>query len=43
MFLNIYGEYISANEYGNVWDAKRAMPNAPITPSNVGAIFHFKH
>jgi hypothetical protein len=38
MFLNTYGEYISTNEYGSVLDAQRAMPNAPTTPSNVGAI-----
>ncbi len=38
IFLNTYGEYISTNEYGNVLDARGAMPNAPTTPSNVGAI-----
>ncbi len=38
MFLDTYGEYISTNEYGNVLDARGAMPNAPTTPSNVGAI-----
>jgi hypothetical protein len=37
-FLNTYGEYINTNEYGSVLDAQRAMPNAPTTPSNVGAI-----
>jgi hypothetical protein len=42
MFLNTYGEYINTNEYGNVLDARRAMPNAPTTLSNVGAIFFFK-
>jgi hypothetical protein len=42
MFLNTYGEYINTNEYGNVLDARRAMPNAPTTPSNVGAIFLFR-
>ncbi len=39
IFLNTYGEYISTNEYGNVLDAWGAMPIAPTTPSNVGAIF----
>jgi len=39
MFLDTYGKYINTNEYGNVLDAWRAMLNAPITPSNVGAIF----
>jgi hypothetical protein len=38
MFLDIYGEYISTNEYGNVLDAQRVMPNAPTTPNNVTAI-----
>ncbi len=38
MFLNTYGEYISTNEYGSVLDAWKAMPNAPTTPSIVGAI-----
>jgi len=38
MFLNTYGEYISTNEYGSVLDARRVMPNAPTTLSNVGAI-----
>ncbi len=38
VFLDTYGEYISTNEYGNVLDARGAMPNAPTTPSNVGAI-----
>jgi hypothetical protein len=42
MFLNTYGEYINTNEYGNVLDARRAMPNAPTTLSNVGAIFLFR-
>jgi hypothetical protein len=42
MFLNTFGEYINTNEYGNVLDARRAMPNAPTTLSNVGAIFFFK-
>jgi hypothetical protein len=41
VFLNIYGEYISTNENGSVLDAQGAMPNAPTTPSNVGAIFLF--
>jgi hypothetical protein len=31
MFLDTYGEYINTNEYGNVLDARRAMPNAPTT------------
>jgi hypothetical protein len=38
VFLDTYGEYIKTNEYGNVLDARRAMPNAPSTPSNVGVI-----
>jgi hypothetical protein len=38
VFLNTYGECISTNECGSVLDARRAMPNAPTTPSNVGAI-----
>ncbi len=38
MFLDTYGEYINTNEYGNVLDAQGAMPNAPTTLSNVGAI-----
>jgi hypothetical protein len=38
VFLDTYGEYISTNEYGSVLDARRAMPNAPTTLSNVGAI-----
>jgi hypothetical protein len=38
VFLDTYGEYISTNEYGSVLDAQGAMPNAPTTPSNVGAI-----
>jgi hypothetical protein len=42
MFLNTYGEYINTNEYGNVLDARRTMPNAPTTLSNVGAIFLFR-
>jgi hypothetical protein len=37
-----YGEYISRNEYGNVLDARGAMPNAPTTLSNVGAILFFR-
>ncbi len=36
--LDTYGEYISTNEYGNVLDAQRAMPNAPTILNNVGAI-----
>jgi hypothetical protein len=39
VFLDTYGEYISTNEYGNVLDAQGAMPNAPIIPNDVGAIF----
>ncbi len=42
MFLDTYGEYIDTNEYGNVLDARGAMPNAPTIPSNVGAILLFK-
>ncbi len=42
MFMDTYGEYISTNEYGNVLDAWGAMPNAPTTPSSVGAIFLFR-
>ncbi len=42
MFLDTYGEYISTNEYGSVLDARRVMPNAPTTPSNVGAILFFR-
>jgi hypothetical protein len=42
VFLDTYGEYISTNEYGSVLDARRAMPNAPTIPNNVGAIFFFK-
>ncbi len=38
VFLDTYGEYISTNEYGSVLDTWSAMPNAPTTPSNVGAI-----
>ncbi len=38
VFLDTYGEYINTNEYGNVLDAQRAMPNAPTIPNNVGAI-----
>jgi hypothetical protein len=38
MFLDTYGEYINTNEYESVLDTQRAMPNAPTTPSNVGAI-----
>jgi hypothetical protein len=38
MFLNTYGEYINTNEYESVLDAQGAMPNAPTTPNNVGAI-----
>jgi hypothetical protein len=38
MFLDTYGEYISTNEYGSVLGARGAMPNAPTTPNNVGAI-----
>jgi hypothetical protein len=40
VFLNTYWEYISTNDYGSVLNAQRAMPNAPTTPSNFGAIFH---
>jgi hypothetical protein len=32
------GEYIRTNEYGSVLYARKAMPNTPTTPSNVGAI-----
>ncbi len=39
MFLNTYGEYINTNEYGSMLDARKAMPNAPTTSSNVGVIF----
>ncbi len=39
MFLDTYGEYISTNEHGSVLDEWGAMPNAPTTPNNVGAIF----
>jgi hypothetical protein len=42
VFLDAYGECISTNstnEYGSVLDAQGAMPNAPTTLSNVGAIF----
>ncbi len=42
MFLKTYGEYINTNENGNVLDARGGMPNAPTTPSNVGAIFLFR-
>jgi len=42
VFLDTYGEYISINENGSVLDAQGAMPNAPTTLSNVGAIFFFK-
>jgi len=42
VFLDTYGEYISTNEYGSVLDARGAMPNAPTTPTNVGAILLFK-
>ncbi len=35
-----YWEYINTNEYGSVLNAQGAMPNAPTTPSNVGAILH---
>ncbi len=42
VFLDTYGEYINTNEYGSVLDARGAMPNAPTTLSNVGAIFLFK-
>jgi hypothetical protein len=38
MFLDTYGEYISTNEYGNVLDGQGAMPNAPTTLNDVGAI-----
>jgi hypothetical protein len=38
VFLDTYGECISTNEYGSVLDAQGAMPNAPTTPNNVGAI-----
>ncbi len=38
VFLDTYGGYISTNEYGRVLDAWGAMPNAPTTPNNVGAI-----
>ncbi len=38
VFLDTYGEYINTNEYGSVLDAQGAMPNAPTTLSNVGAI-----
>jgi hypothetical protein len=38
VFLSTYGEYIRTNEYGSVLDARRAMPNKPTIPSNVGAI-----
>jgi len=41
VFLNTYWEYITTNEYGNVLDARGAMPNAPTTPSNVGAMLFF--
>jgi hypothetical protein len=42
VFLNTYGKYINTNEYGSLLDARRAMPNAPTTSSNVSAIFLFK-
>jgi hypothetical protein len=42
VFLDTYGEYINTNENGSVLDARGAMPNAPTTPSNVGAIFLFR-
>jgi len=38
VFLDTYGEYINTNEYGSVLDARRAIPNAPTTSNNVGAI-----
>ncbi len=38
VFLDTYGEYISTNRCGSVLDAQGAMPSAPTTPSNVGAI-----
>jgi hypothetical protein len=38
MFLDIYGEYISTNEYESVLDVRRVMPNAPTTPNNVSVI-----
>jgi hypothetical protein len=41
-FLDTYGEYTSTNKYGSVLDGQRAMPNAPTTLSNVGAIFLFR-
>jgi hypothetical protein len=41
VFLYTYGECINTNEYGNVLNAQRAMPNAPTTLSNVGAILLF--
>jgi hypothetical protein len=43
MFLDTCGEYISTNRCGNVLDAQGAMPNAPMTPSNVGAILGRNH
>jgi hypothetical protein len=39
VFLDSCGEYISTNEYGNVLDAWRVMPNASIAPINVDIIF----
>jgi hypothetical protein len=42
VFLDTYGEYSSTNEYGSVLDARKAMPNAPTIPNNVGAIFFSK-
>jgi hypothetical protein len=37
-----YGIKINTNEYVSVLDAQGAMPNAPTTPSNLGAILPFK-
>ncbi len=42
VFLDINGEYISTNEYGNVLDARGAMPNSLTIPSNVGIILLFR-
>ncbi len=41
VFLDYCGEYINTNEYVNVLDAQRVMPNAPTTPSNVDVILVF--
>jgi hypothetical protein len=35
-------ECINTNEYGSVLNARGVMPNAPTTPSNVGAILLFR-